>query len=112
MKTRSRSWIVLAVLTIAVLWTLQWSYQEKLFSHVSKIQTTIDAMALAITPLSPVKNIDLRKHFILDQMGQASEGHVLFVGDSIIEGIYFPKLGNKTVINGGMGGGFLTYVTF
>jgi hypothetical protein len=56
-------------------------------------------------------HLSLRRRFILDQLSQQDDFHVVVFGDSIIEGMHMPSLNGCAVINGGIGGaGIMTVV--
>ncbi len=54
-------------------------------------------------PLYGASHAALRKKFLLNQVKQAEDDFVLIIGDSIIEGLYLPRLSRFPVINAGTG---------
>lgn len=97
--------VVVVVLGISMLVGFQWNLQKEVNRDLNEIRSLIAERQETIAPLFGANHIALRKHFILDQIRQADSPFVLFVGDSIIEGMNLYQIANKQVINAGLGGG-------
>lgn len=70
-----------------------------------KQEETLIKLSKYAPPLFGGRHRYLRKHFISEQIANATDDYILLVGDSIVEGLFLPKIKNIPTLIGGIGGG-------
>lgn len=78
--------------------------------QLAAVKSRADMSNQFIPLLFGARYMEIRKHLILHQIQEADSDFMLIVGDSIVEGLEMPSLGELPVITGGIGGGGVTHV--
>lgn len=78
--------------------------------RLAVVKSQTDTSRKFIPLLFEAKYVDIRKHLILHQIQQTDTDFMLIIGDSIVEDLHMPMLGQLPAISAGIGGGGIAHV--
>lgn len=78
--------------------------------HLAAVKSRAGTSNQFIPLLFGARYVEIRKHLILHQIQEADTEFMLIIGDSIVESLHMPILGDLPVITGGIGGGGVTHM--